>query len=764
MDKNRVALGSVGAALALVLAAEAWYYHPFLSDDALISLRYAKRLMSGLGLTWTDGERVEGYTNFLWVILTGLLGKLGFGYVWSARALGILGAGVALVAAGIEPERWRLSLPRWLVGGGLLATSAPLAIWAVGGLEQGLMAGVLAFALRALQANQDPRASARKLWPAAFAFAVLALLRADGAVLVAAALAGVVLGAPSRRASLPRVLRLALPTCLALGLQLAFRLAYYGDFQPNTARVKLAFTAERVVNGLLYVAHGELAMGVVLASALAASLLALWRGAGRRLVVPWAIALGWCAYVAFVGGDIFPGYRQLVPVLVPLCQLAGDEAEVFWSRLSARRALALGGLGAGLALNAGAGFFAAENRRAKAERWEWDGYSMGRTLRQAFASRRPLHAVDAAGALPFWSELPSLDMLGLNDRHIARARAPGFGTGFLGHELGDGAYVFRRKPDLISFNWPAGTWNPELLSGRQLLAIPEFLRRYQWIRVASEIGNHAVGEIWVRREGGKLGVVRSADRIVVPGYFLTGQASNAAARLDPAGTLSAVLSSTEPGVLPALEVPAGRWRVGFSTTRSDLAWDVHCRERSMLRAEPAHSREPTFELATPTPIGVALAPPRGSSLRVTFLELVRVATEPVTLVCPEAAEPLVVRASELLTEAIPGAPPHHPQHRSFGPSGLIVELGSVDGAKSVELGLTPSRYQLELVQDGEVIESKKIRKKPKNSRPVIQRFDLESAEAMRPLRLVVRPLDDKGGGTPQRPPPAHAVLYVAMTR
>src|SRR5437870_1567913 len=40
-----------------------------LYDDAMISMRYAKNLAQGFGLVWNPlGERVEGYTNLLWVL------------------------------------------------------------------------------------------------------------------------------------------------------------------------------------------------------------------------------------------------------------------------------------------------------------------------------------------------------------------------------------------------------------------------------------------------------------------------------------------------------------------------------------------------------------------------------------------------------------------------------------------------------------------------------------------------------------------------
>jgi hypothetical protein len=45
-----------------------------LFDDAMISMRYAKNLANGHGLVWNPGgERVEGYTNLLWVLYMALV-------------------------------------------------------------------------------------------------------------------------------------------------------------------------------------------------------------------------------------------------------------------------------------------------------------------------------------------------------------------------------------------------------------------------------------------------------------------------------------------------------------------------------------------------------------------------------------------------------------------------------------------------------------------------------------------------------------------
>src|SRR5687768_6252470 len=61
-------------------------------DDAYISYRYAANLVAGHGLVFNPGERVEGYSNFLYVMLVApgiaLFGR-DAAYSWSV-ALNVL--------------------------------------------------------------------------------------------------------------------------------------------------------------------------------------------------------------------------------------------------------------------------------------------------------------------------------------------------------------------------------------------------------------------------------------------------------------------------------------------------------------------------------------------------------------------------------------------------------------------------------------------------------------------------------------------------
>ena len=77
----------LGLAVAL-LTARVWYLsgRDLILDDAYITFRYARNLADGLGLNFNPGEVVEGYTNFLWVVLMAGARRLGLDFATAAIA------------------------------------------------------------------------------------------------------------------------------------------------------------------------------------------------------------------------------------------------------------------------------------------------------------------------------------------------------------------------------------------------------------------------------------------------------------------------------------------------------------------------------------------------------------------------------------------------------------------------------------------------------------------------------------------------------
>src|SRR4051794_29382644 len=80
-------------AIAGALVAHSLYFN-FVCDDAFISFVYSRNLAEHGQLVFNLGDPVEGYTNFLWTLLLGLLMKVGLAPELTSRVLGT-GFGVA---------------------------------------------------------------------------------------------------------------------------------------------------------------------------------------------------------------------------------------------------------------------------------------------------------------------------------------------------------------------------------------------------------------------------------------------------------------------------------------------------------------------------------------------------------------------------------------------------------------------------------------------------------------------------------------------
>ncbi|MDP7112692.1 MAG: hypothetical protein QGH45_12050 [Myxococcota bacterium] len=161
--------------LAAVAGLICWSYAEVeLIDDAFISLRYADNLLAGHGLVFNPGERVEGYSNFLWVLLLAAAGGLGLEMPAASQWLGgLFGVGLVWATATALPGHrpWRLLAPALLVG------NLTVWLWAVHGLETVMFACWVTLGirsdLRGWREGRVPLGSA--LW-----YALAALTRPEG--------------------------------------------------------------------------------------------------------------------------------------------------------------------------------------------------------------------------------------------------------------------------------------------------------------------------------------------------------------------------------------------------------------------------------------------------------------------------------------------------------------------------------------------------------------------------------------------------------
>lgn len=498
---------------AIVFFLGCFYYYPFLSDDSLISLRYAQRFIEGKGLTWNDGHPVEGYSNLLWVLGVSVLGKLGIDLIVAARILGVA-CSLCTIGSILFYFKDKGIKKEYVFGAIILLVTTPcFTIWAIGGLEQPLYILLLTLVLietsKIINDGNFKSIYLLSLW-----LGLLALTRPDG-FLFTILTAGFLLLIYRKNRKLFVQIGMAtaiIPTLFLLG-QLAFRYSFYGELVPNTALVKVKISFHHVLLGLSY--NFKAFLGTFLLSGL--GLFCMIILAKRRQLFGLYLLLttfAWVSYVTSVGGDIFPAFRHYYVVLILLVfsiifglhQLNRIDLESRKTRL---------GLVFLLMINGIAQTRISDNRNAIDERWEFEGMNLGNTLKETFPNKT-LITVTAAGCIPYSSELPSIDMLGLNDYYIPRHPPKNFGSGALAHELGDANYVMGRNPDIVIFH--IGT-DLHFNIGEQLKSNAIFNNNYIKVIAKEKASEYT---LFFNKYGKYVGIQRNKYRISIPGYLFTG--------------------------------------------------------------------------------------------------------------------------------------------------------------------------------------------------------------------------------------------------
>jgi len=302
-----VAVGLGLAAAYLLLVRRFW----FVTDDAYISFRYARNLAEGLGLRFNPGESppVEGYSNFLWVLLCALIERLG-GSVEFWPLLVSAACGAMLVFLVYRTLRVRLELPRVPAVGAaaIFALFPPLAVYGTSGLATVPFSLCVFLAFDALVLRAAPGGFR------AGVFGLLAaLLRTEGIYwcVVLLAVAGL-----SRRLRGERFGRAAAAFAGIVGAGFAayflWRFNYHGGWIANTAAAKSGVSVALLARGAKYVGHHALTFvtPVLVLPAIAFALRRERRGTGVAVAL---LALAFPAFAVVVSGDFMAMGRFLLP-------------------------------------------------------------------------------------------------------------------------------------------------------------------------------------------------------------------------------------------------------------------------------------------------------------------------------------------------------------------------------------------------------------------------------------------------------------------
>ncbi|HVU02855.1 MAG TPA: hypothetical protein VHE30_13940 [Polyangiaceae bacterium] len=470
-------------------------------DDPFISMRYAANLVEHGELSFNPGQRVEGYSNLLHVLLHALDFRLR-GHVPGAAtaydgvaavtaAFSVLEIGVLALLSRDEPGREQ-EATAWYYAFVLTVASWPFAFWATAGLEtpiEGLLyLGISYLCSRAAFRDGAPWV----LGAISVLLAALVLVRFE-AVIPACAVAFALglffrLGGRTKAA-----LGVVVPVLVFAAAYHVFRIAYFGALLPNTfvAKATGGSLFGRLRAGASYCGSWLALLGGGVGLALLVVAVARLRGDVRNVamrILPNPVLLAGVTLVTvkvllvtWGGGDWMPGWRMLLPVtpvalFLMVRILSPSESPGAFRRPNVGASLVFAGLV--VVSSRGIGEFfpvheTVQNQAGHFKKVPRGNLLVANVLERGFGGRAEEVAIGEAGIIPFQARhVRFMDLFGLVDADMARQ------PGYMHHRVHT-AHVLERNPAAVLFAHlrdepPFGPYQ----YGPELLSSDAFHRRY----------------------------------------------------------------------------------------------------------------------------------------------------------------------------------------------------------------------------------------------------------------------------------------------
>jgi tetratricopeptide (TPR) repeat protein len=439
----------------------------FTQDDAFISYRYVKNFINGHGLVFNPGERVEGYTNFLWIILLSIFAKFGLDIIVVSKILGIGSGCIALFllykisalffqtrnrwansAKGMNQmvyTKGKISLPQdWffsLFPSLLLASNSAFAYWSISGLETAFFVMAVLLSVYFYLINHR----------LVIVFTALStLIRPEGVLIfVIILLHQLFTGKDKLKNSLfflAGFIALLLPFFI-------FKILYYGDILPNSFYAKTGFSLEYIKSGLEYFwlfsrhyAH----WGILYLLPLL-----FYKNLDEKEKLFLLFIYIYTFYVILIGGDVLMVHRFFLPVL-PFLYLfyTFSIGRLFLTFKKRSRAilvsLSLIFLLSAVTLLVPYKWISGVRKTEKSfvEKMKFKAECLN-----SFYGSNFTIAASTIGALSYYLDAKVVDMLGLTDKYISRhpEKIPGIISSWKERKFNT-QYLLSLDPDFILFS------------------------------------------------------------------------------------------------------------------------------------------------------------------------------------------------------------------------------------------------------------------------------------------------------------------------
>ena len=454
--KWKIDVGCV-ALILLALAALLFVHQVFalklVVDDSYISFRYSRNLSLGEGLCYNPGERVEGYTNFLWVLLLGLFHRAGADIVKASDVLGSLAflLMIPVLCRALPKAHPSAALARFIAPV-VFIFSLPALFWARSGMETLFFSFFMILGV-VLSSEEEPERPGTLIL-AGLSLGGAALLRPEGVLAFGVLFlfrTGYVL--VKKKNPLPALIRFVSGFLGIFLPHFLWRLSYYGFPFPNTFYAKVSGIEDLGIEGVKYLTSFCMVGGGFLFYA--AALFLVFRAPSFRILSWNALLWVYTAYIVSVGGDTMVLHRFFVPILPLMTLFLG---EVLWRQGFSREGKPVARAAAFMVflLFTSLVFWISLRAHLRTIHYYQNANlgrrAVGEWLRENAAPGTSIGEVQA-GIIPYVSGLYTLDILGLNDRHIAHTKPTITSHGRIGlaHFKHDASYVLSRKPDYLLF-------------------------------------------------------------------------------------------------------------------------------------------------------------------------------------------------------------------------------------------------------------------------------------------------------------------------
>jgi arabinofuranosyltransferase len=417
--------------------------HALGSDDAYISFRYAENLFYGKGLVFNPSEPVEGYSNFLYTLLMVPAFYLGKGSIYGYSVLlniVFINLSIVIYYRFIKQVIDKKSAN---IGVWLLALSPYIWSNAATGLETTLVLAINLGLWVTIEHFRHQKKQ-RDFYILLMLSTLSILTRIDGFIMPLIACLYLTIKNERHRA-----LHLLLSIITLMICYTVCRYFYYGDIIGNTFYNKISGDFfQRILQGTVFWFYYLLETGMYIS--LAVYLYVKLFKSHKQITTTnepvfisetfdfaMLTALCWSIYMIYTGGDIY--YERFLITLLPMTTFLFLKVK---KRLNPWLQGYLIAILLAIPL-----WFAQNDGRFNYQYPKYDLWvNIGEFLKSHYPNR--VLAADACGKIPYYSELKTIDMLGLNDRHIAKLKAQR--RGIPGHTKFDPFYVLKKSPDIIT--------------------------------------------------------------------------------------------------------------------------------------------------------------------------------------------------------------------------------------------------------------------------------------------------------------------------